>query len=352
MNNSLSRRDVLCGSLAAAAAGRLFSSSFAAALANREAGKVPTKADTFGLRKQGKRIPVILDTDIGGDIDDTWALALMLKSPELDVRLVVSDSGNDVYRARIIAKMLQVAGRTDIPVGIGCKPDDKPGRQSKWVEGYKLADYPGTVHQDGVAATIDVIRQATEPISLVAIGPVPNLAEMLLRAPDVASRCRFVGMHGSIRRGYGNNPKPAPEYNVRANPKALQKVFAAPWDITITPLDTCGIVHLTGEKFQRVYQCPDPLVQALMANYRAWLAARSNTGTLDAPPERSSTLFDTVAVYLAFSEELLGMEDLPIAVTDDGMTVIDPQGHPCHCATSWKNLAAFEDELVRRLTGG
>ena len=62
------------------------------------------------------KIPVILDTDIGGDIDDTWALAMVLKSPELDLKLVVTDTGNTTYRACVTAKMLEVAGRTDVPV--------------------------------------------------------------------------------------------------------------------------------------------------------------------------------------------------------------------------------------------
>jgi inosine-uridine nucleoside N-ribohydrolase len=66
-----------------------------------------------------RKIPVILDTDIGGDIDDTWALAMMLRCPELDIKLVVSDTGNTTYRAKIIAKILHIAGRTDIAVGIG-----------------------------------------------------------------------------------------------------------------------------------------------------------------------------------------------------------------------------------------
>jgi len=350
MSANVSRRRFVSGTLAAVgSSGLLARCAAAAAKGDRE--KVPTAVDTFGLLKKGKRIPVILDTDIGGDIDDTWALTMLLKSPEFDVKLVVSDSGNDIYRARIIAKMLQVARRTDIPVGVGCKPDDKPGRQSKWVGDYTLDDYPGTVHKDGVGAMIEVIRSSPDPVTLIAIGPVPNLAEMLRRAPDVATRCRFVGMHGSIRRGYRNSPKPAPEYNVRADPKALQAVFAAPWDITITPLDTCGIVHLTGEKYKKVDQCPDPLVQALMANYRVWLEARSKSGKITSPPTRSSTLFDTVAVYLGLSQALLNMEDLHVRVTDEGMTVIDPAGHLAHCATSWKSLDAFEDELVRRLTG-
>ena len=86
-----------------------------------------------------RRIPVILDTDIGDDIDDTWALALMLKCPELDVKLVVSDTGDTTYRAKIIAKMLEVAGRTDIPVGVGSLLEGRRAvPQGPWVEGYRL----------------------------------------------------------------------------------------------------------------------------------------------------------------------------------------------------------------------
>jgi len=69
------------------------------------------------------RIPVILDTDIGGDIDDTWALAMLLRSPEVEVKLVVTDTADTVYRARVAAKLLQAAGHAEIPVGIGLRFD-------------------------------------------------------------------------------------------------------------------------------------------------------------------------------------------------------------------------------------
>jgi inosine-uridine nucleoside N-ribohydrolase len=267
-----------------------------------------------------------------------------LKLPQFDVKLVTSDSGNDVYRAKIIAKMLEVAGRTDIPVGIGIDKKDNKGRQSEWVGDYDLSKYPGKVHEDGVGAIIQTIRTSPEPVSLVCIGPVPNIGRALDRDPEVARRARFVGMHGSVRRGYNGSPTISAEYNVRADPKALQKVFAAPWDITITPLDTCGIVYLRGAKFQKVYRCQDRLVQALMANYRVWREDRNT------PITASSTLFDPVAVYLALTEDLLEMERLPIRVTDDGYTLIDEKARTVHCAMKWKDLGAFEDFLVERLT--
>ncbi|MHC4403073.1 MAG: nucleoside hydrolase [Planctomycetota bacterium] len=348
MRPPIPRRSFLAGAsavaLTAAGAGLRPGSALAAAAQSSR----PTAAAAFAMRAAGKKIPVVFDTDIGGDIDDTWALVMLLKSPELDVKLVTSDSGNDVYRARIIAKMLEVGGRTEIPVGIGCKPGDDKGRQSAWVGDYKLDDYPGKVHEDGVGAIVDTIRASKEPITVVAVGPVPNMPEVLRRAPDVAQKARFVGMHGSIYRGYGGSKKISAEYNVRAAPKALQAVFAAGWEVSITPLDTCGIVHLEGKKYQKVFRCKAPMVQALMENYRVWCAARR--GNSPDPAKRSSTLFDTVAVYMAFSEELLGMKELPLRVDDEGYTRIDQEARKVRCATEWKSLGGFQDELVRRLT--
>ena len=351
MKTSITRRTFLGAGAAATLAAGAGSSFGRRGRAMAADATCPACKETFGLLDEGKKIPVILDTDIGGDIDDTWALVMLLKSPELDVKLITSDSGNDTYRAKIIAKMLEVAGRTDIPVGVGCKPGDKPDRQSEWVGDYDLDKFPGTVHQDGVGAIIETIRASQQPITLVAIGPVPNVAEVLRRAPDVAQKSRFVGMHGSVRRGYGGSTKISAEYNVRADAKALQQVFAAEWDVTITPLDTCGIVRLEGQRFQKVYRCPDPSTQALIKNYQAWRAAREKKKSADLPPpDRSSILFDTVAVYLAFTEKLLNMETLPLRVTDDGYTKIDNSARPVHCAMTWKDLDAFNDDLVRRLT--
>jgi inosine-uridine nucleoside N-ribohydrolase len=291
------------------------------------------------------KIPVILDTDIGDDIDDTWALSLLLKSPELDVKLVVGDQRKSLYRARLIAKLLETAGRTDVPVGVGLGPESGSGGQATWIEGYDLKSYPGTVHQDGVKAIVDAIMRSPEPITLIATGPVPNVAAALEREPKIAQRARFVGMHGSVRRGYGGSEKVSAEYNVRADPGACQKVFTAPWDMTITPLDTCGLVHLTGDKYKAVRDSKDPVVAALIQNYRTWSQNKEQAEV------RSSTLFDTVAVYLAFSHELVKIERLGIRVTDDGYTVIDPAAKIMSVAIEWKDMAAFEDLLVKRLTG-
>ena len=297
-----------------------------------------------------KPMPVILDTDFGDDIDDTWALGLVLKSPELDLKLVVGDYGKPQYRARLIAKFLQAAGRADVPVGVGL--DVKPtgdGPQTGWLKDYDLASYPGKVHKDGVQAIIDTIMQSPEPITLIAIGPLPNIAVALEREPRIAQRARFVGMYGSVRVGYGGNKTPAPEWNVKADPKACQKVFTAAWPMTITPLDTCGLITLDGARYARVRDAKDPVAAAIVANYRAWSTHKDTKNT--SAERHSSTLFDTVAVYLAISQDLCTMETLGIRVTDQGMTVIDDAAKKVSVATAWKSLDGFRDFLVNRLTG-
>jgi len=298
-----------------------------------------------------KGTPVILDTDIGDDIDDTWALALLLNSPELDLKLVVGDYGKREYRAQLLAKFLARAGRSDIPVGLGL--DVAPhgtGRQAEWVKDYPLKSYPGQIRTDGVQAIIDTIMHSPQPVTLVGIGPAPNIAAALKREPRIALHARFVGMDGSVRQGYGRGTPPCAEWNVKADPAALQAVFAAPWDITITPLDTCGIVSLGGEKYQRVCRATGRTVADLIPNYRIWLAAERNT-PVTTNETHSSTLFDTVAVYLAIQPDLCVMEDLNLRVTDDGFTVIDPSARTVHVATRWKDLGAYEDFLVNRLAG-
>lgn len=297
-------------------------------------------------------IPVIFDADIGDDIDDTWALGFLLRCPELDLKLVVGDNGKPEYRAKLLAKFLEVAGRSDVPIGVGLDVFPKKSqRQAAWIKDYDLTKYPGKVHTDGVQAIIDTVMKSPQPVTIIAVGPVQNLAEALKREPRIAQRARFVGMHGSVRVGYANDPKISAEYNVKIDPKTCQEVFTAPWDMTITPLDTCDKIGLGGEKYQRVFQSQDPIAKAIIENYRVWAIARG-MGSPDAFPTRSTTLFDAVAVYLAFSQDWCGMETVGIRVTDDGLTIEDPNAKKMNVAMTWKNLAALEELLVERLTNG
>ena len=299
-----------------------------------------------------RRTPVILDTDIGTDIDDSWALAYLLRSPELDLKLVLTDTGDTRYRAKIVAKLLQRAGRADVPVGIGKNGTMGEAERNldPWVRGYDLAQYPGRIVEDGIGALIDTVMRSPEPVTIIAIGAVPNLAEALAREPRIAARCRFVGMHGSFDIGYDGKAPASAESNVRVDPAALRIVLAAPWrDILLTPLDTCGRVSLSGDDYARIWgSMSDPLLRAVIESYCVF-APRVSWMPCDFFATRSTTLFDCVAVYLATSEQLVETETVSFRITDDGLTIRDPRGVRARVALRWKDEPAFEKLLTERL---
>ena len=301
-------------------------------------------------------IPVILDTDIGTDVDDVWALAFLLRCPELDVRLITTSTGDTHHRAALVAKMLGIAGREDVPIGIGLPLDHAPLGHPRWLGDYQLTDYPGPLYEDGVGAICNTVMSSDEPVTIIAIGPLPNIAAALAREPGLTERSNFVGMHGSLRRGYLGAPKPMREYNVKQHALACQAVFAAPWQKTITPLDTCGNIVLKGHYFATVAKSTSPLTQAVLANHQEWfevVSAWPGLGDLVRnmdPRQQSSILYDCVAIYLAFSRRGLTIERLNVLVTEDGRTLIDDAGHAVDCATDWDDLDGFYQLLCERLS--
>jgi inosine-uridine nucleoside N-ribohydrolase len=296
------------------------------------------------------KIPVILDTDIGSDIDDTWALAMLLNCPELDPRLIVTTSGDTVYRAHLTAKFLQTAGRTNIPIATGLNdPQGTHKFQQPWLEGFDVAAYPGQILDNGPQAMVDFIMASPEPVTIISIAVATNIARALELEPRIAAKCRFVGMHGSVHIGYDGQPGAVAETNVRYDVPALRKVFAAPWlEKIITPLDTCGFVVLDGNRYQQIFHSENPTLNALIENYKIW-AKLVTWMTVDYETLRSSVLFDTVAVYLAYSFDLLETESIRLRITDDGLTLPDPDGDEVLAALRWRDLDAFYEHLVERL---
>jgi len=296
-------------------------------------------------------IPVVLDTDIGFDVDDVWALAYLLRCPELDVRLVLTTNGDTTFSAAMVAQLLAIAGRSDIPIGIGIPLNATPAYHHEWVDQGALDAHTGPVHLDGVGALLDTIDGSAEPVTVLAIGPLVNLAAALQRRPSIAEQSRLVAMAGSVRRGYLGAEKPNHEYNLACYPTAAQAVFTADWPITITPLDTCGTLTLDGDRFARIRASDDALARAVIENHDLWCHTVDWFPHLGLDPATSSSiLYDTVAIQLAFDEQHLHIEELPLVVDDRGATHIDADGRVVRTATEWRDVEGFRDLLVERLT--
>jgi len=184
---------------------------------------------------------VVIDTDPG--VDDAVAILLALASPELDVLALTTVAGNVELAATTLnaRRLVELAGRRDVVVAAGSAAA-LAGRvvHEGGVHGH---DGLGDLTWDEPSVALDpddgpdVIWRLVEegPLSVVAIGPLTNLAVLLERHPDAARRVeRVVVMGGASFEG---NVTPAAEFNIWADPEAAERVFAADWPITVMPLD-------------------------------------------------------------------------------------------------------------------
>jgi len=285
------------------------------------------------------KIPVIIDTDIGNDFDDTWAVALALSSPELDIKLILSATGNAHGRAQILAKFLQTVGRIEVPVGVGVQQDSFVGPLYGWAESYDLTKYPGPLYKDGIQAAINIINNSTVPIVIIAIAPNTNIQQIIAQQPSITKKVIIKAMSGNIKSCMKDN-MPCPEYNVAFNTSASQAVFSTTWmQHFATPIDTCGQVVLSGDVYQTLRMGNDsrhPVLQTLLTTFSYWC---THGGWVADPTVITDVLFDPVAVYMTFQPDLsyCDMSTLQLVVDKDGRTLVNTTGNSVDVCLSWSN---------------
>ena len=286
------------------------------------------------------RVPVLLDTDIGGDIDDAWALAYLMASERLDLVAVTVTDGDTPARARLASKLLHVAGRAEVPVAVGRRtpvPADKVEFQLQWAE-----NFAAKVPVATPAANLIVAEARKRPgeLVLVAVGPLQNVADALRQEPRLPQLLkRLVLMNGCV---FGSTWGLVAEWNVTQAIADAQLVYAAGFPITIVPLDSTTKVTLKQEERERLLKHPTPLTTALEALYRLWLEK----------PTQKMTLHDQLAVVEAeFPGEYFGTTStVPLVVDDKGFTRQDAErGKPVRVALEPKRDAFMEHYLGRLL---
>ena len=204
---------------------------------------------------------IIIDTDPGQD--DAVALLLALASPEdFDVLGIVAVAGNVslAQNARNALKVLELSGRTDVPVYAGC---ERPMRRhlvtAEYVHGDTGLDGPGLPEpkiklrkQHGVDFIIETIL-AHEPgtVTLCTLGPLTNIAMALVKAPEIASRIKELVMMGGAYFEVGN-VTPAAEFNIYVDPEAADVVLRSGIPIVMVPLDVTHMILTTHERLEKI----------------------------------------------------------------------------------------------------
>jgi purine nucleosidase len=279
------------------------------------------------MASTGEKQKIILDCDLGGDIDDAFAVALVLTSPEFDLLGLVMDHGNTPKRARIACRMLYETGMEHIPVVVGRHTPGVVGKDSVlagdshqfvWGDGF---DKVKPIKKSAADFIIENLRKYPGEVILFTVGPVPNMQDVLQKDPEALKLAkRVVSMFGSFYMGYGTGSPPTPEWNVRADIKAAQLFVQSGAHITYAGLDITTFVKLNEAYRSRIFLRQSPLTNALSGLYTLW--------GFESYAQPDPTLFDVVAVGMVLWPELFTVRKVHVVVDDQGYTRIDPDKAP------------------------
>ena len=261
---------------------------------------------------------VIIDTDIGDDIDDAFALGLALESPELKILGVTTTFGNTELRARLVERYLAAVGRSDIPVFAG--PMTKTNNvmtQARYAE-----RSPARNFGDGAKFIDNQARVHPGEVTLIGIGPLSTVQAAIERDRAAFRKLkRVVIMGGSIYRGYGldaqGKPKPPePEWNILNDPAGLKALLGSGVPVFMMPLDSTQI-PLDASLREKIFAFGSPLTDQLTLLYHQWIAATPSHSP-------TPTLFDPVAVTYTVRPDVCPVKPMHIDVDDKGMTTPGP----------------------------
>lgn len=257
---------------------------------------------------------VIIDTDIGDDIDDAFALALALSSDRVQVIGVTTAWGDTDLRARLVERYLKQTGHGDIPVAAG--PKTAPGTvftQAVWAEAFPE---PTKGWPSAVDFILDAVRKNPGQITLISIAPLSNVGALIARDPTTFRKLkRVVMMGGSVRQGYGDlgylpDRGPSAEYNIKMDIPAAKALFASGVPIEMMPLDSTQL-KLDEVMRATLFSQGTAATDALALLYQQWAASTQYV---------TPTLYDAMTVAAVLNPSLCPTTPMRIRIDDSGFT--------------------------------
>ena len=299
------------------------------------------------------KLPVIIDTDPG--IDDAVAIAAALFSPQLDVKLISTVSGNvSVEKTTRNALQLMTFWQQSVPVARGAAaPLLRPPRDASNVHGESgMAGYSfapanrSAMDKPAFLAIYDCLLASDEPITLVTIGPLTNIAMLLAQYPECKTRIkRIVMMGGSSGRG---NLTPNAEFNIAVDPEAAAHVFNSGLDIVMCGLDVTNHAMLTPEYLATLpgLNRTGEMLHAIFSHYRS--------GSM----ETGLRMHDLTAIAFLVKPELFRTQPCFVAVETQGeytsgTTVVDIEqrlGRPANAEVALEiDVTGFQQWVTEAL---
>src|SRR5215470_2812580 len=278
----------------------------------------------LGFGESGQAAPgtasrVVIDTDPG--VDDALALLLAMRSPELKIEAIAAVAGNVPLELTLpnALRMVEIAGRTDIPVAAGAKSPLVrrlvTAAYAHGENGLGGAVFPEpkikAVAQPAAEFIRQIVRKYPGEVTLLTIGPLTNIATALNSDPELAGMVRgLVMMGGSLS---GGNITPAAEFNVYVDPEAARIVFQSGIPITMVGLDVTRKTSLTDEHLRVLEQGSDAVSQAAAKIARNAIQHNRDQGFLVGP-----NMHDSLAVAALLDPSILKWKEYYVDVETAG----------------------------------
>ena len=270
-------------------------------------------------------ITLAVDTDIGTDVDDLLALAVVLGSPELDLQGVTTVYGDTALRARMVHRAYALAGCPAPPIAAGAR-EARSGRAVWWAghEGALMADLDREPLDDSLDATT-LLRAAG---TIAALGPLTNVADAL-DGPNVIQQLVIMG---------GDFGSETPEHNLRCDVVAARAVFEAGMPAWVTGIDQTERVVLDQAQIETIERSGPlgTLLAAEIHQFRRWL------GRPDSP-------HDAVAVLAHVQPDLFAFASGTVQVDTAGNTSLRRHDDGPHHVVTDLDPDAVAQELVSRI---
>ena len=307
---------------------------------------------------------IVLDTDMGSDVDDALCLALALASPELEVIGITNVGRESLLRARVTRRLLELAGRAEIPVYAGCRVPLLAGNGFNWFghEGEGILE-PGSDPPLESAHAVDALLELSRQrpgLEIVAVGPLTNLAVALAKDPDFAARVgRLTVMGGHLREvSYrGRIFPPGVDYNLCSDPHASLLVLRAGIPTRLVTADVTLRTWLVEADVARIEAEGTPFHDALARALRIWTPVQRRLfDVTGAPPaDNAAFLHDPLTLACVFDESFCGFEELEIepAIEQGVFRTLERAAAteaslPMRCAVE-VDAARIRSELVARV---
>lgn len=288
----------------------------ASTLARTVRGLFSVLALSCAMLAQAAPQKVIVDMDIGDDIDDAFALGLLLQSPEIDIVGITTAWGDTALRAQLLERMLRETGHGQIPIaqGIRTTGNPQPFTQARYAQRGKL---PPKI--DAVGFMLDQIKRQPGQITLLALGPLTNIGAAIERDAATFGKLRQVAMMGgSVRSGYRKSQyvpaRPADkEYNIVSDIASAQKLFTSGVPVVMMPVDSTQI-RLDEVERNALLGHGSAVTDALALLYHQWINAYQPWSS------NMPSLFDVVPVVWMIDPSVCPTIPLRIAVDHEGYT--------------------------------